>query len=70
MVTLIDIELAIPCCDQRIIEKDGQHGIHYDCGKPMRYNAIQEIWLCLACGCSRSASQIAFRSSTRRNQIG
>jgi hypothetical protein len=60
MPTRADIEAAIPRCGRRVMVKDGQHGTHYTCGRPMHYLAFANAWVC-RCGGSQHESQVASR---------
>jgi hypothetical protein len=30
--------------------RNGQHGVHFTCFRPLRYNAATNEWLCTTCG--------------------
>jgi ribosomal protein L37AE/L43A len=44
------IRYATPLCFARTMERDGQHGVHFTCFRPLRYRAPTNEWQCGACG--------------------
>jgi len=44
-----DLEYAVPRCYARIMTRNGQHGVHHHCFKPMEYDATHNLWIC-ECG--------------------
>jgi hypothetical protein len=54
---------AIPLCFAPRMLRNGQHGVHYVCYRPMRYEALGNVWSCADCGSSVSGYDIAARRS-------
>jgi hypothetical protein len=44
------IRYATPLCYARTMVRNGQHGVHFTCFRPLRYNAATNEWLCTTCG--------------------
>jgi LSD1 subclass zinc finger protein len=44
------LHYAIPLCFARRMVRDGQHGLHFTCYRPLRYDAGANLWRCAACG--------------------
>jgi hypothetical protein len=55
------LQYAIPLCYASRMERDGQHGWHFTCYRPLRYEALENVWRCLDCGASISGAIIASR---------
>lgn len=60
MPTREDIEVATPLCHRRLMQRSGQHGVHFTCYQPMRYVAGRNAWRC-DCGAEESGELIAAR---------
>lgn len=41
---------AKPLCYERTMIRNGQHGIHFTCYRPLTYNAEYNTWSCDSCG--------------------
>jgi hypothetical protein len=52
---------AIPLCFARRMVRRGQHGLHFTCYRPLRYDAPTNLWCCKACGSSVSGELVAAR---------
>jgi hypothetical protein len=44
------IRYATPLCFHRTMVRNGQHGVHFTCFRPLRYRAPTNEWECGACG--------------------
>jgi hypothetical protein len=55
------LHYAIPLCFSRRMVRRGQHGWHFTCYRPLRYEAPTNLWCCVACGSSISGGLIAAR---------
>ena len=44
------IDYATPLCFARTMVRNGQHGVHFTCFRPLRYRSATNEWLCGACG--------------------
>jgi hypothetical protein len=55
------LHYAIPLCFAPRMLRSGQHGWHYVCYRPMRYEATANAWHCPACGHSVSGGHVAAR---------
>jgi hypothetical protein len=58
------LQYAIPLCFALRMERDGQHGLHFTCYRPLHYDALENRWRCAACGSSISGYLIAARRGT------
>ena len=47
------IRYATPLCFARTMVRNGQHGVHFTCFRPLRYCAPTNEWQCGACGAHR-----------------
>ena len=50
MPSAYTIHYAIPLCFARTMVRNGQHGVHFTCFRPLRYCAPTNEWQCGACG--------------------
>ena len=57
------LQYAIPLCFAPRMQRNGQHGWHYVCYRPLRYEARGNLWHCAECGSSVSGGLIAARRS-------
>jgi hypothetical protein len=55
------LHYAIPLCFARRMVRNGQHGLHFTCYRPLRYDALANLWCCMACGHSISADLVVAR---------
>ena len=55
------LQYAIPLCFAWRMERNGQHGRHFTCYRPLRYDARANLWHCVACDSSISGHLIAAR---------
>ena len=55
------LQYAIPLCFTSRMERNGQHGRHFTCYRPLRYEAGENLWRCLACDSSISGHLVAAR---------
>jgi hypothetical protein len=55
------LQYAIPLCFAPRMLRNGQHGVHYVCYVPLRYEAPGNEWHCADCGSSVSGYAIAAR---------
>jgi hypothetical protein len=53
---------AIPLCFARRMMRDGQHGLHFTCYRPLSYDALENLWHCVTCGTSIGAEHVVARS--------
>ena len=44
--------------------RDGQHGLHFTCYRPLSYDALENLWHCVTCGHSISGEVVHARSVT------
>ena len=44
------IRYATPLCFARTMVRNGQHGVHFTCFRPLRYCPPTNEWQCGACG--------------------
>jgi hypothetical protein len=61
MPSVHTLHYAVPLCFAPRMVRKGQHGWHFTCYRPMRYDAPVNLWRCLACGRSVSGSLVAAR---------
>jgi hypothetical protein len=52
---------AIPRCFARLMERNGQHGLHFTCYRPLRYDLAGNLWCCVTCGSSVGGDLVAAR---------
>jgi hypothetical protein len=57
------LQYAIPLCFARRMVRNGQHGLHFTCYRPMRYDALAHLWHCVACGHSVGTDRVLARRS-------
>jgi hypothetical protein len=57
------LHYAIPLCFARRMVRNGQHGLHFTCYRPMRYDALANLWRCVTCGHSACADHVLARRS-------
>jgi hypothetical protein len=57
------LHYAIPLCFARRMVRNGQHGLHFTCYRAMRYDALANLWRCVACGHSVGADHVLARKS-------
>jgi hypothetical protein len=50
MPSTYTINYATPLCFNRTMVRNGQHGVHFTCFRPLRYCAPTNEWQCGACG--------------------
>jgi hypothetical protein len=55
------LQYATPLCFAPRMERNGQHGVHYTCYRPLRYQAPQNLWQCVDCGSSVEGALVAAR---------
>jgi hypothetical protein len=55
------LHYAIPLCHARRMLRRGQHGRHFNCYQPLRYDVAANLWWCGACGSSISGPLVAAR---------
>lgn len=65
MPTMLDMIEAVPRCTRRRMRRNGQHGVHFTCYLPMRYNAARGVWHC-KCGGSERGGSVAARDYEER----
>jgi hypothetical protein len=61
MPSAYTLQYAIPLCYAWRMERNGQHGRHFTCYRPLRYDAPENLWHCLDCGARISGAVIASR---------
>ena len=61
MPSAYTIHYAIPLCFARTMVRNGQHGVHYTCFRPLRYRAPTNEWECGACGGQFAAELVVAR---------
>ena len=49
MPSVYTIQYATPLCFARRMVRNGQHGVHFTCFRPLRYCALTNEWQCGAC---------------------
>ena len=52
---------AVPLCFARRMLRHGQHGWHFSCYSPLRYDVATNEWRCFACGNAISGQLVAAR---------
>jgi hypothetical protein len=57
------LQYAIPLCFARRMVRNGQHGLHFTCYRPLRYDPLANLWLCVACGSSIGGELVVARSA-------
>jgi hypothetical protein len=55
------LHYAVPLCFAWRMVRRGQHGLHFTCYRPLRYDAHANEWRCVACGDSVSGGLVAER---------
>jgi hypothetical protein len=55
------LHYAIPLCFAPRMLRNGQHGWHFTCYRPLRYEAPVNLWHCVDCGSSVAGGLIASR---------
>ena len=55
------LHYAIPLCFARRMIRNGQHGLHFTCYRPLSYEALANLWRCVACGHSIGGELVAAR---------
>jgi hypothetical protein len=55
------LQYAIPLCFARRMVRNGQHGLHFTCYRPMRYDALANLWHCMTCGHSVGTDHVLAR---------
>ena len=55
------LHYAVPLCFARRMVRRGQHGLHFTCYRPMRYDPPANLWHCAACGSAISGGLVAAR---------
>ena len=58
------LQYAIPLCFAPRMQRNGQHGWHYVCYRPLRYEVPGNLWHCEDCGSSVSGHAVAVRRAT------
>jgi hypothetical protein len=53
---------AIPLCFARRMLRNGQHGVHFTCYRPLSYDTLENLWHCVTCGSSISGELVVARS--------
>jgi hypothetical protein len=61
MPSVYTIHYATPLCFARTMVRNGQHGVHYTCFRPLRYRAPTNEWECGACGGHFAAEHVVAR---------
>jgi hypothetical protein len=56
------LHYAVPLCFAWRMVRRGQHGLHFTCYRPLRYDAHANEWRCVACGDSVTGPLIAARA--------
>jgi hypothetical protein len=64
------LHYAIPLCFARRMVRNGQHGWHFSCYRPLRYDLAANLWYCVACGNAISGELVAARRATERMDGG
>lgn len=57
------LQYAIPLCFARRMVRNGQHGLHFTCYRPMRYDALANLWRCVVCGHAVGTDHVLARRS-------
>ena len=52
---------ATPLCFARTMVRNGQHGVHYTCYRPLRYYPRTNEWYCGGCGGLIAGEAVAAR---------
>jgi hypothetical protein len=55
------LHYATPLCFARRMLRRGQHGWHFHCYQPLRYDMAANLWWCVACGSSIAGALVAAR---------
>jgi hypothetical protein len=61
MPSAYTLHYAIPLCFGRRMLRRGQHGVHFNCYQPLRYDVATNLWWCVACGSSIDGGLVAAR---------
>ena len=64
MPSTYTIRYATPLCFARTMVRNGQHGVHFTCFRPLRYRAPTNEWECGGCGELVAGELVAVRRST------
>jgi hypothetical protein len=54
-----DMRFAVPLCRRRRLIKDGQHGVHVTCYRPLLYCGWDNTWWCEDCQVHTDGETIA-----------
>jgi hypothetical protein len=57
------LQYAIPLCFAWRMVRRGQHGVHFTCYRPLRYDVLANEWRCVDCGTSVSGYLVAARGA-------
>jgi hypothetical protein len=55
------LQYAIPLCFARRMVRNGQHGLHFTCYRPLTYDPLANLWHCVACGQSIGGELVVAR---------
>jgi hypothetical protein len=55
------LHYAVPLCFAWRMVRRGQHGLHFTCYRPLRYDAHENLWRCVDCGSSVDGGLVAAR---------
>jgi hypothetical protein len=61
MPSAYTLHYANPLCFARTMVRNGQHGLHFTCYRPLRYYPWTNEWYCGACGGLIAGEEIAAR---------
>ncbi len=63
MPSAYTLQYATPLCFARTMVRNGQHGLHFTCYRPLRYHAHTNHWYCGSCGDLTAGELVAARAS-------
>jgi hypothetical protein len=61
MPSAYTLHYATPLCFASRMIRNGQHGLHFTCYRPLRYDAPTNLWRCASCGTCVSGTLVAAR---------
>jgi hypothetical protein len=69
MPSAYTLHYATPLCFARRMLRNGQHGWHFTCYRPLRYEAPGNLWHCIDCGSSVGGGLVAARRWMREEGL-
>jgi hypothetical protein len=61
MPSAYTLHYATPLCFARTMVRNGQHGVHYTCYRPLHYHHRTNEWYCGGCGGLTAGEAVAAR---------